>query len=43
MENVQERNCTGIWAYASFTVFSTVMITNGCVLMSRCTVSLEVY
>jgi len=26
---------------ASFTVFSTVMIRNGCVLMSRC--ALEVY
>jgi len=40
---MEERNCASIWAPASFTVFSTVMITNGCVLMSKCTLSLEVY
>lgn len=39
---MEETNCAGIWARASFTVFSTVLITNGCVLMSRHTSSLEV-
>ena len=40
---MEERDCAGICALASFTVFSTAMITNGCVLASRCTLSLEVY
>lgn len=34
---MEERNC------ASLTVFSTVTITNGCVLTSRRPLSLEVY
>jgi hypothetical protein len=37
-----KKKCAGIWAHASFTVFSTVLITNVCVLMSRRTSSLEV-
>lgn len=40
---MEERNCAGIWARASFIVFSTVMIANGCVLTFICTLSLEVY
>lgn len=40
---MEERNCAGICPHACFTVFSTVMITNGCVLTSRCALALEVY